>query len=189
MGLIDKGRLMAAGLPALAAKEIEDQTCAVGNSTPPSAGGASTSPNGNVFAFVGSVGNGADTTEDTLKSFALPANALDIAGRGVHIYAWGSFANNTNTKHAKLYFGSEVLSTGSGNNVSWSLEMWAMKSASNAQRLSGQPIVGTTHGGVNNQTGAETDTAAITIKVTGQDSTSANASAIVLNGMFIEFMN
>lgn len=189
MGLLDKGRLMAAGLSALVAKEIEDQTCAVGNSSPPSAGGISTNPNGNIFSFAGSVGNGADTTEDTLKTFALPANALDVAGRGIHVYAWGTYANNTNTKAAKLYFGSEIVTAASGNNVSWSLEMWAIKSGANTQQISGQPITGTSHGGIANQSGAEADTAAITIKVTAQDSTSATANAIVLNGMFVEFMN
>lgn len=190
MTLLSKDRLMAGvGFSAGEVRALEDQICAVGNSTPPSAGGASTNPNGNCFTFVGAAGNGADTTEDTLASFTLPANSFDQVGRGVHVYAFGSFASNTNTKHAKLYFGSEVLSTGTGNNVSWSLEIWSLKSAANVQKLSGQPIVGTTHGGVNNQAGAETDTAPIVIKVTGQDSTSANANSIVLNGMFIEFMN
>lgn len=190
MGLLSKDRLMAGvGFSAVEVKSLEDQVCAVGNSTPPSAGGISTNPNGNIFSFFGAAGNGADTTEDTLATFSLPANSLDAVGRIVHIYAFGTFANNTNTKHAKVYFGSEVLSAATGNNVSWSLEMWVGKSASNVQKISGQPISGTTHGGVQNQAGAETDSAAITIKCTGQDSTSATANAIVLNGMFVEFMN
>lgn len=189
MGLRDIGRLMAAGLSGGEANAIQDQATGVGGSAPPSLGGGSLNPNGNIFSFFGSVGNGADTTEDTLKTFSLPANALDAVGRAIYIYAWGSYANNTNTKAAKLYFGSETVAAATGNNVGWALEMVVGKSGANAQQINGQLVTGTTHGGTTTQSGAETDTAAITIKVTGQDSTSANANAIVLNGLYINYMN
>lgn len=190
MGL-NKDRLMAGvGFSAGQAFALEDVETGLGNlAVRPSGGGSSMNPTGNIFTFFGSVGNGADTTEDTLKSFALPANALDVVGRGVYIYAWGSYANNTNTKAAKLYFGSETIVGTSGQNVGWALEMVVGKSAANVQQVNAQAVVGTSHGGTTTQAGAETDTAAITIKVTGQDTTSANANAIVLNGIFIQFMN
>ncbi len=189
MGLLNKDLLLHVGIPALEAATLEDQLCGVGSSTPPSGGGASLNPNGNIFVFAGSVGNGADTTEDVLKSFSLPANALDVVGRAVYIYAWGTYANNTNTKAAKLYFGATSIAAASGNNTSWALEMVVIKSAANAQKINSQNITGTTHGGTTSAAGAETDTAAITIKVTGQDTTSANANAIVLNGLYVNFMN
>jgi hypothetical protein len=191
MGLLNKDRLTNVGVPDLVAQTVEDQVTALGNASPPSAGGSSMNTTGNFFTFFGSAGNGADTTEDTLKSFTLPANALNQVGRGVYIYAWGTFAANTNTKAAKMYFGATSISTGAAasNNVGWALEMVVGKSAANAQAINGQSVVGTSHGGTVSSTGSETDTAAITIKVTGQDSTSANANAIVLTGLYAQFMN
>lgn len=191
MGLASKDQLMAGvGFSAGQAQALEDQLTRVGAlATLPSAGGPTFGPNGNIFTFFGAAGNGADTTEDILKSFSLPANSLDTTNRCIYIYAWGTYANNTNTKAAKLYFGSTSIAAATGNNTSWALEMVIGKSAANAQRINSQNITGTTHGGTTTATGSETDTAAITIKVTGQDSTSATANAIVLNGMFVNFMN
>lgn len=192
MSFLNKDLIVHVGVPVVTANTVEDQLFGVGNSTPPNAGGATFGSNGNVFTFYSQtgVGNGADTTEDTLKTFSLPANSLDVVGRSVYIYAWGSYANNTNTKAAKLYFGSTSIAAATGNNVGWALEMIVGKSAANKQVISSQNITSTTHGGVTNSAAAaETDTAAITIKVTGQDSTSANANAIVLNGMYINFFN
>lgn len=190
MGL-NKDRLMAGvGFSAGQAFALEDVETGLGNlAVRPSGGGSSMNPTGNIFTFFGSVGNGADTTEDTLKSFPLPANALDAVGRGIYIYAWGTYANNTNSKTARLYFGAASISALSQNNVGWALEMVVGKSAANVQQVNGQSVVGTSHGGTTTAAGAEVDTAAVTIKLTGQDATSATASAIVLNGMFIQFMN
>ena len=189
MGLRDLGRLLAAGFSSGQANALQDQVTGIGASSPPSAGGGSLNPTGNIFSFAGSAGNGADTTEDTLATFALPAKALDVAGRGVYIYAFGTYANNTNTKAAKLYFGGTSQAVATGNNVSWAIEAIVMKSASNVQQINFQPVQGTTHGGTVTAAGSETDTAAITIKLTGTDSTSATANSIVLNGMFVNFMN
>lgn len=190
MGL-SKDQLMAGvGFSAGQASALEDQLTKIGNATPPSAGGSSLNTEGNIFTFFGQVGNGADTTEDLLKSFNLPANALDSVGRSINIYAWGSYGANTNSKTVKMYFGaSTVTSTQTLNGGGWALEMMVGKSASNVQRISGQIIAGTSHGGCTTGTGAETDTAAITIKVTGQDTTSANANAVVLQGLVVNYMN
>src|SRR5690242_11181170 len=134
MGLNSKDQLMAGvGFSAGEAQAIEDQLTRVGNATLPSGGGPSFGPNGNIFTFFGAAGNGADTTEDLLKSFSLPANSLDVVGRSIYIYAWGTYANNTNTKAAKLYFGATSIAAASGNNTSWALEMIVGKSAANAQ--------------------------------------------------------
>jgi hypothetical protein len=192
MGFQNLSALMAGvGFSAGQALALQDQECGLGNlATPPSQGGVSTNPNGNIFTFFGSAGNGADVTEDTLKSFNLPANALDAVGRTIYIYAWGSYANNANTKAAKLYFGTTSIAAATGQNVGWALEMVVGKSAANTQQISAQNITGTAHGGVSNTAGAtNTDTSAITIKVTGQDTTSSNANAIVLNGLMITYSN
>lgn len=191
MGLNNPDRLVNAGVPAETVLALQDQMTGIGNlATQPSGGGQSMTTMGNIFEFYGSVGNGADTTEDTLKTFSLAANSMDQANRGVYIYAWGSYANTPGTKAAKLYFGSTSIAAATGQNNSWALEMMIGKSAANTQQISAQNITGTTHGGVTNTANASnTDTAAIVIKVTGQNSTSANANTIVLNGMFVQFNN
>ncbi len=196
MGLNNPDRLVNAGIPAETTLAIQDQVTGLGNlATQPSGGGTSMTTTGNIFEFFNQtgVGNGADTTEDTLKSFTLPANALDAAGRGVFIYAWGKYSADLNTKTAKLYFGASSVSAqtaAAAGNTAWALEMVVGKAAANQQVISAQSIVGTAHGGVTNSTaGVDTDTAGIVIKLTGQDSTSAAANRIVLNGMYIQFMN
>lgn len=191
MGFNRKDSLLAGvGFSAVEANSLEDQVTGMGNLVLPSAGSGSLTTQGNVFEFFGSSGNGADTTEDTLKTYTLPANALDAVNRMVYIYAWGSYANTPGTKAAKLYFGSNNVAAATGQNTSWALEMVIGKSAANQQQISGQPIVGTAHGGVTNTANASnTDTAGIVIKVTGQNSTSANANTIVLSGMYVTFMN
>ncbi|HZT90288.1 MAG TPA: hypothetical protein VFA12_20275 [Stellaceae bacterium] len=150
--------------------------------------GATFGASGNIYSKLSAagLGNGNDTTEDTLDSFSLPANSLDVVGRMLYIYAWGMLANNAHSKTAKLYFGSEVVSTGAqtGANVGWALEMVIAKAGANSQVISGQLITGATHGGVVNQSGTETDTSAITLKVTGQTGTAA-ANDVTLNGWYV----
>ena len=98
-------------------------------------------------------GNGADTTEDTLWTYSLPANAFDaVAGdmvnfRGIYVYAWGVFANNAHSKHARLYFGSEVVDSGANTTtggIGWALELLMFHAASNVQVGSGQSASSTT---------------------------------------------
>ena len=183
--------LVNTGMPATQALALQDQETGLGSvATPPSQGGGSINPSGNSFEFFGSAGNGADTTEDTLKSYSLPANALDAVGRSVYIYAWGSYGNTPGTKAAKLYFGSTSIAAATGQNVGWALEMVVGKSGASVQQISAQNITGTAHGGVTNTANAaNTDTAAVLIKVTGQNSSSSNANTIVLNGMYVTYSN
>ncbi len=156
-------------------------------------GAATGGPQGNLYVFTSATGagNGSDTTEDILTSFSLPANTLDVPGRSLWLYAFGSFANNAHSKHARLYFGSEVVDTGANTTtggIGWALEMLIIKTGSNTQQMSSQIVTGTVHGGCTTQAGAETDTSAITIKVTGQTGTAA-ASDIVLNGLTVTGMD
>ena len=195
MALNNPDRLVNAGLPAETVLALQDQLTQTGNATPPSAGGGSLNTSGNIFEYYSQTGtgNGADATEDTLQTYTLPANALDKIGRSVYIYAWGKYSADTNAKTAKLYFGSETVSaatTGAAGNTAWALELVVGKVAANLQVVSAQSIVGTSHGGVaNNITAAETDTAGIVIKLTGQDTTSSVANRVIVNGMFVTFSN
>ena len=138
------------------------------------------------------VGNGSDTTEDTLFTYSLPAGSLDVAGRSMLIEAWGSFANNSHSKHARLYFGSEVVDTGANTTtgaIGWYLSIDVVKTGASTQQMTAQLITGTTHGGCTTQAGAETDTAAIVIKVTGQTGTSSSAGDILCNGFSVTALN
>jgi hypothetical protein len=195
MAFNNPDRLVNAGLPAETVLALQDQATGLGNlATQPSGGGSSLNPSGNVFEYFNQtgVGNGADTTEDTVKTFSLPANAFDAVGRSCYIYAWGSYHADANVKTAKLYFGATSISAAASaaGNTAWALEMVVGKAGSSLQVISSQSIVGTSHGGVTNSaTATETDTAGIVIKLTCQTATSAVANRVVLNGMFVTFSN
>jgi hypothetical protein len=145
----------------------------------------------NVQNSAAGVGNTNDTTEDTLFTYSLPASSLDTTGRALFITAFGSFANNSHSKHARLYFGSEVIDSGANTTtggIGWVLEMTVLKTGSSTQIISSQTVAGTVHGGCTTQAGAETDTSAITIKVTGQTGTAA-ANDILCNGLVVGAAN
>lgn len=59
------------------------------------------------------VGNAAATTNTVLMTYALPANALDKAGRQLTITAAGSFASNADNKTVQIYVGTDVQTVGS----------------------------------------------------------------------------
>jgi hypothetical protein len=150
------------------------------------------------FLSAAGTGNTNDTTEDTLYSYSLPANAFDaIIGdmanyRCLWLYAWGLFANNAHSKTARLYFGSSIV-VSSGAYATAALTPWALSAviyhqALNVQVGSGQPVVGTAHGGCIDLNGTETENVAIVIKVTGQTGTAA-ANDVLLKGCQIGFSN
>jgi hypothetical protein len=157
-------------------------------------GGAATfglSGDVNVQSSAAGAGNTNDTTEDTLFTYSLPANSLNANNRVVGLYAFGAFANNAHSKHARLYFGSEVIDTGANTTtgaIGWALEALIIRTGSKTQQISGQIVTGTTHGGCTTQAGAEDDTTGITIKVTGQTGTAA-ANDIVCNGLVVNAAN
>lgn len=153
-------------------------------------GGSTVSASGVLSVNTTSTGNGADTSEDTLLSYSLPAKTLSAAPKGLKIRAWGNTAANADNKTMKLYFGSEVIATATAatNAKGWYLELEVYKTAANAQVVFGKGQVDTTNVTPLITTGAETDTAAITIKVTGQAGT-GNANDIVAKGLIVEMLN
>jgi hypothetical protein len=60
---------------------------------------------GNLYRNVGHpiAGNAADTTDDILVGFVLPANAFDVANRGLHLVVAGMFGANGNDKRIKVW--------------------------------------------------------------------------------------
>jgi hypothetical protein len=137
-----------------------------------------------------STGNGADTTEDTLQSYSLPVNSLDTVGRCIRVTSWGTTANNGDNKTIRVYFGASLIAstTAAFTNLSWIAHLTVCKTGSNTQSAIGDLTVGTTVIAPAHTAGADSDTAAITIKTTGQAG-AANANDIVSKGQIVEFLS
>lgn len=145
---------------------------------------------------VAGVGNAADTTDDVLFTYTLPAGALDAAGRALTITAFGKFAANGNNKNVKIWFGASVVAlTGvvTTNAGGWQLQAEVTKAGvagANTQVAQGQNIVAATHGGVNVPVApTEVESGPIVIKVTGASSTTGAANDILGQFFQVNFMN
>jgi hypothetical protein len=141
---------------------------------------------------VGNVGAG----EDDLMTYSLPANSLSANGKGVRVTAWGITANNANVKTYRFYFGTSSIGyvlTSSITGV-WRSEFTVFRTGPNTQDaafkisevVNSAALAAPKEAQVAIDADAETDTAAITIKVTGE--ATAN-NDIVQQGMLVEFLN
>ena len=137
---------------------------------------------------VSGVSNGSDQTEDVVMTYSLPANTFGAAGvQGLIIEAWGTFASTGDTKTVKGYFGSTAFthSAAATNGGTWWVELWVMRTSASVFSVLGSGQFGTSLSTLSGTTGnAQTETAAITIKITGQN-TSNNAVAVTCNNMTI----
>ncbi len=150
-------------------------------------------PMGNISTQLSAtgIGNGADSSEDTLFTFSLPASSFDIAGRGLAFLAFGKLAANSDTKTTRARFGSSIAYTSGGltlSGVSWFLRGSIWKTGASTQQSLFEGQFGTTILAPQTEAGSETDTGAITVKVTGQ-SGSSQANDVVANGLILTFMN
>lgn len=176
---------------------------------------------GNLYRNVGNpiAANLADTTDDILDGFVLPANAFDQAKRGLQLTFQGKFGSTANNKRFRIWAnpamagqtvtagvisGGTVTGAGSGillfdsgtqigNNIGWSLLLQLFKygaANSNTQYAQAQPIYGATHGGVSLPTFATlVENAAVNIVVTGASLTTGAANDVVLNFSEVNAMN
>ena len=81
------------------------------------------------------------------------------------------------------------IAVATGQNDGWAAELVLFKNGPNTKIANGQTISGVTHGGTTLPlAGTETDTAAITVKATGQSGTAA-ANDITCAGGYATFMN
>jgi hypothetical protein len=161
-------------------------------------GGALCAGGGNIFVGASSagIGNGADTTEDTLFTVSIPAGTLDLVGRQILIEAYGNMTATSATKDARIYFGSTSLTTafhGTTNQTGiWSINALITKTGPNAQ--SSFIAVDYTIGSPSNPRVSvilpmtEVDTAPIIIKVTGQ-STVGTANTVTCNVLAVSGYN
>lgn len=142
-----------------------------------------------------SVGNGADTTEDLLQSFTIPANTLGAVGDTIHVVAGGSFAASTDSKTANIRFGGisgNLLGTCTGSaagTVSWYLEAWITKTGTTAQSFSTVgTVINATTGGTKSGTTVLDETNTIQLVVTGKNATNSVANSVTCQFMFVELL-
>jgi hypothetical protein len=179
-------------------------------------GGSATTPgfvrtggNASVQIVPAGQGNAAATTDTVLFTYALPASALDVAGRQVTVTAAGAFAANANNKRVKIWWGTTTQTVGSAvaggtlicdsgvvttNAGGWSASAQVSKygaAGSNTQiATNAQTIAGSTHLGTSapalltaNESGA------INITVTGASSTTGAANDVLGQMLDIAFNN
>lgn len=121
---------------------------------------------------VGNVGTG----EDDLHTFPVPASSLVVTNRRIRWEGEGTIANNANAKTLKVYFGAQMISCALPTNIAghWYGKAKITRTGSSAQRYSVEVRVINT--GTNAEAAAfsaqgtltQTETAAITIKATGE---------------------
>ena len=137
---------------------------------------------GLLYTTLTTVSDTATTAEQTLASYSLPANTLNV-GTKLEVQAAFSAASDGNNKTFKCYFGSEVISSGtlSTNNKNGFCDMVITKIAPNQQIVWANMQVDTTNITVYVATNAtETDSLPIIMKFTGTNGT-ASAGDIVMD--------
>lgn len=85
---------------------------------------------------VGNVGAG----PDDLQVYVMPANTLEVTGRGLRISARGSASSAANVKTLQLKFGGTTLITegiGAGAGGDWEIELFIIRTGSDAQTYYG----------------------------------------------------
>jgi hypothetical protein len=138
-----------------------------------------------------SVGNGADTTEDQLQTYTLPAGQLANVGDIIHITAGGVFAGSTDSKTVKVKFAGAALSIPTGSTVGqtrWSSEVWIVKTGSNTQSFMAVGTNVSASAGTNNGTATATDTNALAVTVTGQNATNSVAGSVTCQYLAVQYI-
>lgn len=176
---------------------------------------------GNLYRNIGNpiAGNTADTNDDILDGFVLPANAFDIAKRGLQLTFQGQFGATANNKKVRIWLnptmagqavangvisGGRVTGAGAGvmlydstaqvgNAVGWGILAQLFKygaNGSNTQYAQVQPIFGSVHGGITVPSFLTlAENAAINVVLTGSSSTTGAANDVVANFSEANAMN
>lgn len=141
-----------------------------------------------------SVGNGADTTQDTLQTYTLPSGTMANVGDTIHIVVGGRVTASTDSKTATVQFGGQTVASTNVINSAvvsrWSMDVYIIKTGANAQSwFCIVTIQGSANGGTSSGTITVTDTSPITISSTGQNTTTATANSITSQGMIVEYIH
>jgi hypothetical protein len=131
-------------------------------------------------------------TEETLITYTLPANSLNVNGKAIRIRVSGITAANTNVKTIRLYFGTTVLMsndiTTTPNNQGWEFEATVIRTAATTQKCVSRGTVATANQTTTYQESGQTLTSTVIIKITGQNGT-ASATDITAQFLHVEFLN
>jgi hypothetical protein len=132
--------------------------------------------------------------EEVLMSYTLPANALNVDGKGVKVKAWGTTALNANVKNIRLKFGGlagtilvQNTVTTTPNEQTWIYEATILRASSSVQKTIGSGYVGIITQGVFATGPAQNDAAAIDIVVSGETPTAIGD--ITAEGLIVEMIN
>jgi hypothetical protein len=154
-------------------------------------GTATYTPSGILTVSTTSVGTDANTNEKDLWTYSLPANTLNADGRAVRLNFTVTFANTATVKTVRVYFGATSIlfnNSTSPQNAAGSGTYTFIRTGAAAQLALKQYVAaGTTLQAPATATPAADTTAAITIKVTGQNGT-ANANDIVFIAATVELL-
>ena len=168
---------------------------------------------GNLYRQIGNplTCNNADTADDVLTSYTLPASSFEVPGRGLCITAQGNTGATTNDKRVKLWFNvtisSEVVTGGSviadtgpwitgtipNNNVAWQLTANVLEygaTESNTQYAQGIAILGGIHGGIGLPVFPKAvESGAIVITLTASSYTTGTDNDVVATWFEVNAMN
>ena len=148
-----------------------------------------TTTGGIIYSQAGaSNGTGADTTDDTLLTYNLPANTLVSNGTCVKIHAYGTTANNSDSKTIKVYIGGVVFPSITASSAAFSWEANATICRSGASSEDGTICFSFgTNTLQESYVGFSFDTTQpVLIKVVGKNG-AANANDIVGRGLVVGY--
>jgi hypothetical protein len=143
-----------------------------------------------LYTTTTSVGNGADTTDDILQTFVVPAGTLASVGDRLVIEAGGTLSASTDNKSMRVRLNAGISIAGctvtAAAQASWALRCVVMKSGANTQSVVG---ICNANNVANGTSGLQTvtDTAPITITITGQNATNPVAGSITCRFMSVEY--
>ena len=150
----------------------------------------STSSSSALYVTGQAVGNGSDTTQDTLQTFTLPAGKLQNVGDQVLIAAGGQLAATTDNRTARILVGgTQVMgfTSTSASATRWATQVLVTKTGSNTQSY--MTLVSANSGtSADSNTLTKTDTNTIVLSATGQDTTSATANSIICQYFTVSYI-
>jgi len=144
-----------------------------------------------LYATYTNVGNGADTTLDTLQTFTMAAGQLKNVGDRLVIRAGGNFAASTDSKSAQLRMGAGALLTVTAaavGQLSWRIEGEVCKTGPNAQTVCAYGVSSGNISSGNTATSAQPDASAITLLIAGQNTTNPVASSITCRYFTVDYV-
>ena len=127
------------------------------------------------------VGNGADTTDDTLQSVTVKANSLKAAGKSVEFEAFGTLGATGNNKRIQVFLGATSLATTgtiTTNGGSWYAWGTITRTAVGVQTIFASIQVGLALIVASVTTGALDETTDLVLKTTGASQTTGAANDV-----------